>query len=742
MRAFVRYIWKCVLVFVGVGAMSGFAQPSSTPITVCSEGPPTCQFRQITEAINAAPSGATIQISAGTFNEQRLVIQKSLTLRGAGRTATTLVATSREFTIQVSGEAQVTLEEMRLQGIRRQFEGIGNPLQVRDRAQLTLRAVALAAGQRALLVADKAIAIVQNTVINSFDVAVAASGNAQLTFSYNSTSTNSTNISLTDSAQATIEFNEFQGGQIETKDASQARIANNRAKGQFAEEAWEIGGKSRVEMLGNVLNGFAIYSGDNSQLLIEKNQISGGFGISVGGSASARIVDNEIRHSGFNLEAIRVESDNVVEIKKNQIIENETGIGVLVLHPQQSTLAVIESNLIARNGECGVTLFIGRIAGRDNEMRENGSDLCRRVPSSIRRPLVPPTDRTLVRVPQDYSSVQEAIDAVAPGGTVEISAGSYRGGLLLYKPVTLRGTGAAPADTVLTTKLEGLQAALVMINPDAGEITLENLKLTIESFDDLSQSYGSVKVHVRNVVLSKDGLLFLDKTQADLDQISIEEGASINAFDSSAVLITNSKSSGPDKSLGVIFADSRAHLVVQDSAFSGPGSTSIFLAENAEAQIERNTFRDYAVFVNMVHMSEAVIRDNVFLNSGATALVLGREDSRVTAIVEHNRIEGSKYVGIGIDNAAQVTLRENVISKSGQDGIRLLNAARVEAVGNTILDSGSWGIAAWSAECQDAKEFERSKDDLFRGYIYGSENELKNNRKGDLCGVPAELKKP
>jgi nitrous oxidase accessory protein NosD len=59
-------------------------------ITVCPQGPPQCDFSSIQEAIDAARPGDMITVGPGTY-EENLVIEKPLTLRGAGPDRTTVV---------------------------------------------------------------------------------------------------------------------------------------------------------------------------------------------------------------------------------------------------------------------------------------------------------------------------------------------------------------------------------------------------------------------------------------------------------------------------------------------------------------------------------------------------------------------------------------------------------------------------------------------------------------------------
>src|SRR5450759_1521089 len=73
---------KVLLVGGVFAAFLGGAAPALASPTVCSTG---CFFTSIQSAINAAQSGATITIGKGSY-EENVVVNKPLTLRGAGFT--------------------------------------------------------------------------------------------------------------------------------------------------------------------------------------------------------------------------------------------------------------------------------------------------------------------------------------------------------------------------------------------------------------------------------------------------------------------------------------------------------------------------------------------------------------------------------------------------------------------------------------------------------------------------------
>ena len=47
-------------------ALAGAAQASAATLTVCQSGPPACGYSGIQDAVNAAQSGDTIQVAAGS----------------------------------------------------------------------------------------------------------------------------------------------------------------------------------------------------------------------------------------------------------------------------------------------------------------------------------------------------------------------------------------------------------------------------------------------------------------------------------------------------------------------------------------------------------------------------------------------------------------------------------------------------------------------------------------------------
>jgi cysteine-rich repeat protein len=91
-------------------------------------------------------------------------------------------------------------------------------------------------------------------------------------------------------------------------------------------------------------------------------------------------------------------------------------------------------------------------------------------------------------VPEDYATIQEAIDATAPNGTVSVAAGVYQESFALKSSVTVVGAGrlattvygTVTANGVSNTSLSDLTLNGGLSAGDATGLTLENATFTIE----------------------------------------------------------------------------------------------------------------------------------------------------------------------------------------------------------------------------------------------------------------------
>ena len=318
-------------------------------------------------------------------------------------------------------------------------------------------------------------------------------------------------IEIRGAAQGTLDsftISENSQSGIELKGSGQFIIANAHIEGNNV--GITIRDEARVRILHTVISDShesGIYVNGHTLVIIQESTISnnGGNGIEAEPPSTTAVLNSVI-------------SDNVEDgilitgglsavsffiILSSTIANNWDGIRISGLAVE----AIVQDNRVIDNAWCGVwsTTWID---GSRNYMRSNGADLCGNAPAYLREPLVPQTSRDSLTVPTDYETIQEAVDAIAPGGTITVAPGIYEEGITIWKPLVLKGAG--PGQTILKPN-PGKHLILSLI-PEAGQLDLLTGKETETVVRDLSivNSNGSgawiyANSIFENIVISNNG---------------------------------------------------------------------------------------------------------------------------------------------------------------------------------------------------------------------------------------------
>jgi len=104
-----------VLMLAAVVVLTGALAPAAQAITLLVPS----QYATITDAINATVTGDTVQVAAGTYNEN-LVIDKAITVQGAGSEVTVIDGTSTSLAltglVRITAIGDVTFSGFTVQG--------------------------------------------------------------------------------------------------------------------------------------------------------------------------------------------------------------------------------------------------------------------------------------------------------------------------------------------------------------------------------------------------------------------------------------------------------------------------------------------------------------------------------------------------------------------------------------------------------------------------------------------------
>lgn len=242
---------------------------------------------------------------------------------------------------------------------------------------------------------------------------------------------------------------------------------------------FHIEGKARANLRIVDIRGRGVYYnigvGGSAYLGLENSRIyNGGIGLLAAGSAQVIITNSQFFSNGNGIYA---GGEAQVSLMNSSVFDNRAN----GLDLRDSATAELKEARIMGNKHCGVAVWSGQaqVHGTAQEFQSNGADLCGFAPASLRNPLVSQTAKVQLTIPGDYASLQEAIDAIAPGGTIIIAAGTYEAGLTIWKPLILQGAGREQ------TILKARQGVVVSITSQGQGVQLEGLAVDGSIYEGL-----------------------------------------------------------------------------------------------------------------------------------------------------------------------------------------------------------------------------------------------------------------
>jgi len=320
-----------------------------------------------------------------------------------------------------------------------------------------------------------------------------------------------------------------------------------------------------------------------------------------------------------------------------------------------------------------------------------------------------------LRVPQDFSTVEEAVAAAQPGDVVAISSGIYSVNLIVDKSVTLRGAGPQTLlqgqnlnQPVLTVQGEGTHVRLEQLRltarPTASAVALllrrGSIRATAVSFGNLGTApaleiVDSPQATFEDVTITASsgaGLTFSGSGNLTLQNAKIVAGGAGLTFSSSGELVlarVNIESAGD----GLTFSSGRS-LTIEDVQITA-GKTAVRLAGAAELALDLtdSTFVGGEAGLAL----QGTVRVTALggkIAGGALGLDVG-EEARL--VMEGTEVE-STGLNIRVSARARARLQQMKIS-GGMAGVFVRDSATLVLEGNIITDHALWGVFLPSPEC-------------------------------------------
>jgi len=461
--------------------------------------------------------------------------------------------------------------------------------------------------------------------------------------------------------------------------------------------------------------------GGKAKVIIRRSQISGNSdGIVMIGFSRTMITDSVISDNGRGID---IEKSAQAMISSSEISDNDCGMWM-----EDFSQAEVSGNRFLHNRDCGIGVWSERasVYGGRNEMRGNGADLVGYAPAFLRQPLVLQTESKALSVPGDYSSIQEAIDAIAPGGTITVAPGTYKVGLTIWKPLTIRGAGKDK--TVLKPLSNPTRKLIVSIIARAKGVALDGLAISGSKWDGLLV-HGEASLEGLQISGNNNGIEMMGSSKATISnsEISRNDGDGIEMWDSAQVRISGLQIS-ENRRNGVEMGFS-SQAAISNSRISGNGKDGIRVWTSSRIAISSSQISKNRDGISMWGSSQAAIASSQISGNVDYGIEMGDSSQATISGVE---ISENRWEGILMKDSSQVEISSSTFSESGEDGILIEDSSQATIRKSKILKNTRYGVALYIKHCG----FYEGQEN-FAGKVEGSGNEIYDNGKRDVC--PTEI---
>jgi parallel beta-helix repeat protein len=415
----------------------------------------------------------------------------------------------------------------------------------------------------------------------------------------------------------------------------------------------------------------------------------------------ANTIERNFRSGVFLLRAQGEIRDNVVRGNQRLSDKPAGGSGIAVYGSRVTLIG----NSLTGNADVGLLVVMDKgsrsqVTGSGNTIRDNkGGDLVGNVSPTLLAE--PPVEGTLdqVTVPLEAATIQEAVNRVKAGGTITVSAGTYKEQVQIYKSLTIRGAGIdrttlqAPgpdwlalnvATDGLAVVLEGMTVSggyggiLIAAGP-ASAITLQDLRVK----GDPTGRYTLLSIW--------------EEPTVTLDRVSVL-GSQYHGLDVlGQAKLTVQDSTISDSILGGVVISGSAVVTMRDTTIARNGSYGVNVSSTAVAELTDCTVGANTTVGIRVYGSAQVTLTNTRVTgtkpdsageSGYGVYVYG--EGRVT--LADCTVSGSASSGIGLYDESGATVRQSTLSENKWDGIIVAGKSHASIEGNAISRNLGNGI--------------------------------------------------
>jgi nitrous oxidase accessory protein len=285
------------------------------------------------------------------------------------------------------------------------------------------------------------------------------------------------------------------------------------------------------------------------------------------------------------------------------------------------------------------------------------------------------------------SPLQAQVDAAAPGARIEVPAGTYRGNLVIGRPIRLVGLGrpllvgagdgtvvtiAAPDVTLEGFDVDGLKGG--DLGRDASGILAAAPRATIRDCRVRNALFGIYLKQAPGSLVERCEIRGIEEKAAG------EKGSGIHVWNTDGfTLIDNDIVDVRD---GVYIQSSPHGVILRNHARDL--RYGLHYMSSDDNTFEDNVFENGDAGTAIMFSRRLIFRRNQFLRNRGFASVGLLLKSCDEVLAEHNLIADNAR-GVFIEGSDRVVIRENVIAQSDIALVLFASASRVTIVGNSFV---------------------------------------------------------